>query len=275
MKKFEVLAVGRDRMRMLRGPVQYSIGFVGSGSIRIETNASTLSCPRQVRAGCGWGKVNELCRVKLKNDGGEKEGEEDDEDREDVVRRWLVFFALSGIASIGVKIWGVRQLNELDTELKKWFPFLRDKIVPRNPLDQSLAQSVLDVTRNVAVKRLKLLTAQELDTQAEIIENRARKFFEPIPDDPKDLDDVGLFNLQIYALYHVIAEQTSVKRLRLDFVYNVGDELYQQLRSSNTSNLKSIEKKSLVSPRNPTPILEGINEILTTYTNCGFCSGFK
>mmetsp|Transcript_2763 Transcript_2763/g.8387 ORF Transcript_2763/g.8387 Transcript_2763/m.8387 type:complete len:332 (-) Transcript_2763:441-1436(-) len=194
------------------------------------------------------------------------------QDGYDGVRRWLVFGAFSAMAAVGVKIFAVRKLNELDSILRQKVPFMREKAVVRAELDERFVTNVLDAVVGVAVRQMHLLTQDELLQGALKTEKRADLFFKNF--EGKTLGDVDNLNLRMYALHHVIAEKTPSKQLRVDYSKNVGRRLYDDLRR-RYDVLQRIEKQSRASPQDPRPTLEGLQVILTAFKDAGFSSDYK
>eukprot|EP00188_Purpureofilum_apyrenoidigerum_P004128 Plantae.Rhodophyta-Purpureofilum_apyrenoidigerum.ctg45422.p1 GENE.Plantae.Rhodophyta-Purpureofilum_apyrenoidigerum.ctg45422~~Plantae.Rhodophyta-Purpureofilum_apyrenoidigerum.ctg45422.p1 ORF type:complete len:332 (+),score=59.96 Plantae.Rhodophyta-Purpureofilum_apyrenoidigerum.ctg45422:156-1151(+) len=194
------------------------------------------------------------------------------EDTYDGVRRWLVFGAFSAMAVLGVRVFAVRNLNELDSFLRKRVPFMKDKVVTRAELDGRFISGVFEAIFTVAVGQMNLLSRAELQRGALKTEERADVFFKNFQG--RNLSEADTLNLHLYALNHVIAEKTLLKQRRLDYTRDVGKYMYGKLRA-RSDILQSIEKQITASPLDPHPLLDGLQLILTMFKDAGFSSGFK
>jgi len=188
------------------------------------------------------------------------------------VRRLLLVAGMTGLSLAATRAWDKYGLDLIDATLNR-LPNQPEVDVQMNPLNRDLENLLLDVTRDVATRKMGLFKMTTLNAAADEKMAQALSLFKESELTEID-EDTTRFNLKLYSLYHTIAVGTTSKQSRFDLTKRVAREMlaYAERKSDTLAQKRS---QSRASPRESRPVVDGINEILTGYREDGLISGFK
>mmetsp|Transcript_4927 Transcript_4927/g.21186 ORF Transcript_4927/g.21186 Transcript_4927/m.21186 type:complete len:252 (-) Transcript_4927:3186-3941(-) len=198
--------------------------------------------------------------------------EDEQYDEYEGVRRLLLVAGMTGLSFAATKAWDRYGLDLIDATLNR-LPDQPVVEVQMNPLNPDLENLLLDVTRDVATRKMGLFEMAALKAAADEKMAQAQSLFKESELTEID-EDTTRFNLKLYSLYHTIAVGTTSKQRRFDLTKKVARELLTNAERKSPS-LAQKRSQSRASPRESKPVIDGITEILTGYREDGLISGFK